>query len=207
MTSEKSYLDETFHKLSQPVMAMRATLELALEGDGTDVRQALGETLLLLEQLTRDLALLREMTGLGDTAVLSLCAAGPVLWECVEEMLPVARAGSVKLHARVVSVRVLCNEEVLRRALFVLLDALIAAGAPGSEVCLQLADENGMARLESRPMLLDQMRSQLCCRLLEHAGANVSHAADGGLVAMFRSETCRQIPAKTSADEGLLTAG
>jgi len=38
MTSEKSYLNETFHALSQPVMAMRATLELALEGDGTDAR-------------------------------------------------------------------------------------------------------------------------------------------------------------------------
>ena len=66
MNAETNYLNEAFHALSQPVMAMRATLELALEGDGTDARQALGETLLLLEQLTRDLALVREMAGLGN---------------------------------------------------------------------------------------------------------------------------------------------
>ena len=30
MTSEKSYLDETFHALSQPVMAMRRPLLLLL---------------------------------------------------------------------------------------------------------------------------------------------------------------------------------
>ncbi len=101
----------------------------------------------------------------------------------------------------------LCSEFVLRRALFVLLDTLIAEAAPGSEVNVQLASEDGTARLESRPAPLDRMRAQLCCRLLEHAGASVSHAADGGLVAVFRSETGRQIPPKTSVDKDLLTAG
>jgi len=207
MSVDTSYLNEGFHALAQPMMAMRATLELALDGDGTDARQALAETLLLLEQLTRDLSVLREMTGLDEVVDRSNCAAGPVLWECVEEMQPVAQAEGVKLHARVEFVTMLCNEFVLRRALFVLLDTLIAEAAPGSEVNVQLASEDGTARLESRPAPLDRMRAQLCCRLLEHAGASVSHAADGGLVAVFRSETGRQIPPETSADKDLLTAG
>ncbi len=207
MNAETNYLNEAFHTLSQPVMAMRATLELALEGDGTDARQALGETLLLLEQLTRDLALVREMAGLGNVIDRSVCAAEPLLWECIEEMQPVAQAGRVKLHASVATVKMLCCESLLRRALFVVLDTLIAEATPGSEVYVQLAADDGTTRLELRPAPMERMRAHLCCRLLEHAGASVSHAADGGVVAVFRSETGRQIPANTSVDEGLLTTG
>ena len=75
MNPQREFMSETFHTLAQPIMALRATVELGLLKNASeqDSHLILEDCLRPIDRLMQDMAVLREITSLDEEPPLNLC--------------------------------------------------------------------------------------------------------------------------------------
>ena len=206
MNQSRTLLDETFHALAQPVMALRATVELGLS-EGQEAKPVLGECLRLIDALMQEVAVMREIANIEDATTLTDCNGKALLCSCVEEMAAVAHEGGVAVCVDAKAETMECDEMKFRRALFVLLDGMLAAMPHGGEIRLRLDDEEGgFLRLVARPAMPSGLRQKLCWKLMRAAGGQLMNCADGSMAVLFHKVTDRQLPPTPLAHERVLTS-
>lgn len=206
MNSTPTFLDETFHALAQPLMALRATVELGLAKDPSelDAPQVLGECLRSIDDLTQKMAMLREIASVDDPATLKACNGEALLRSCVDEMYPVAHDRGVSIHVDAEVGSMDCDEMMLRRAMFVLLDAMLAALPNGGEIRLRFEEQDDCVCLIARPQTLAGLRQRLCWKLMRAAGGSVMTGPDSAV--LFRKVTARHFPPNSLFGEQVLTS-
>ncbi|HVJ05329.1 MAG TPA: hypothetical protein VM578_06640 [Candidatus Saccharimonadales bacterium] len=208
MSREREFINETFHLLAQPITALRATMELGLSKklNEEESHQVLEDCLSVLDRLMLDVAVFREIASLEDAPELSCHDGHSLLHSCAEEMTIVADASNVELSLTFEPVVIQCNEPSLRRAMFVLLDEMIAAAPAGSKISVILRNRANAAVLEVHPGIPHGQREKLCLKLLQFAGASDIHLEADHASVDFRKGSYRQYRAITSADKQLLTS-
>jgi len=189
MSAQGELLSDILHLLAQPIVAMRATVELALRKplDEKESRRALQSCLQLLERLMDEVALARELVSLEEEPPREDCDAGLVLREIAEEMEPVAVEGGVTLELQLDSGTLWCSENDLRRALFLMLDTTLAGIPAGDRLQIQLRREGEGYRLEMHPGAAPGGRRELCRRLLQAAGGSAIQLDERRSIAAFQS--------------------
>jgi signal transduction histidine kinase len=199
-----TFLDETFHALAQPLMALRATVELGLVEDPSklDATQVLGECLRSIDDLTQKMAMLREIASVDEPAALKPCDGDAILRGCVEEMYPVAHDHEVAIHLDAHIAFMNCDETMFRRAMFVLLDAMLAALPSGGDIHLRLEEQDDCVRLIAHPKTPTGLRQRLCSKLMHAAGGSVSSCATD-MTVLFR-KAARQLPPRSLVGEQVL---
>ena len=171
MNPQVEFIEEALHVLAQPVTALRTALELGLSdhSDQPAARKVFEDCLDILDRLTQELAIFREIASLEPEPPLEFRDGEALLASCVEEMSPVAEASGVALHLNAEKARIECNAPMLQRALLLLFDELLAC-SPSSGVSIELTRHAGDARLELHPGIAPGRRQQLCRKLLESGG-------------------------------------
>ena len=190
MNQQFEFMNDALHVLAQPVTALRTALELGLsdlEGQPA-ARKVFEDCLGLLDRLTQDLAVFREIAALETAPPLEFCDGEALLKSCVEEMNPVAEAFGVPLRLSGEGMRIECNAPLLQRAVFLLLDELIA-GSPRGGISIRLSEHANRggnheavnhtganeAQFELCPGIARGRRQQLIGTLLQFSGgSNVS---------------------------------
>jgi signal transduction histidine kinase len=205
MNQPRTFLDEAFHALAQPVMALRATVELGLseEPDKLDSKQVLGDCLRLIDKLTRDLALVREIASIEKPPTLEVCDGAALLRSCVEEMAPVARERGISVHVEADAAPMECDPGKFRRATFVLLDSLLAIVPADDEIRLTLREDGSALRLVVFPAAIGALRQKLWWKLIQSAGGTLT---EPGATILFPKAACRQIPVTPLAHKEFLTS-
>ena len=185
MNAQFEFIHDALHALAQPVTALRTALELGLNdhADQPAARKTFADCLGLVDRLTQELAIFREIASLEPEPPLEPCDGEALLKSCVDEMAPVAEACGVALHLDAQRTRIVCNGPMLQRAVFLLLDELIAC-APSGGVSIGLKIHAAEAQLEVGPGIPPRQakkglaggpiapgrRQQLCRKLIEFAG-------------------------------------
>lgn len=183
MNPQFEFMNDALHMLAQPVTALRAALELGLRDHANEpaARKTFEDCLGLADRLTQELSIFREIANLEPEPPLELCEGAALLTSCVEEMSPVAEACGVALHLNAERTAMQCNAPMLRRAIFLLLDELIAR-SPSGGVSIGLTKHANQAQLELRPGIAPQQaglaegavppdrRQQLYRKLIVFAG-------------------------------------
>ncbi len=140
------------HRLSQPLTALRGSLELGLltEGSGEDDRLALKEALAHADHLVGLLASLRELVEAGDSSgPAEPISLDQLVKEESEEMRPWAESrGSTLVIKSQGDLYVRANPRWLRHAVSQVIHRAIDRGPQGGTVLLTLARSNREARLE-----------------------------------------------------------
>jgi signal transduction histidine kinase len=181
VSEQDELLSDAFHLLAQPIVALRARVELGLlrplsEGES---RKTLKSCLMLVDRLMSELALVREIATLQEERPpLAPCDGPGLVKEIGEELAPVAEEAGITLTLEAGPGWLLASEAALRRALFLLLDATLGSARKGSRVTLALrpaadeADDRAQQRyqLELRPGVPPGGRRELCRKLLARAG-------------------------------------
>ena len=188
MNSQGEFLSDAFHLLAQPIVALRARIELALIQPlkESECRQTLEGCLELVDRLMHEVALLRELANLEENAPQSGCDGLRILQETVAELAPVAEQEGIALELNSEPAMLLASEAALRRALFVLLDATLGGVGSGGRVTRALRPTADSYELEIRPGVPPGGRRELCRRLLQHAGGRGLHFKDGHSTAILR---------------------
>lgn len=211
MNSQQEFINEIFHVLAQPITALRAAVELGLhkELSGPAAREVLADSLQLIDCLMGDLSLLRELANLDEPPPLDSHEAASLLEECISEISPVAETSDIELHLSLETAQIECNAKFLHRAMFVLLDEMIAGSPSGGRISLTLRGSSDGARLELFPGLSQEprpsLRRKLCGKLLQFAGGSAIGFASCGTSVTFRKSDGRQVPANSLAHKRLLT--
>lgn len=143
------------HRLSQPLTALRGSLELALAGEPTAVeyRAALQESLIQADRVISLLKSLREFVEAGEpSSRVETVRLGGLLEGLVEDLRPLAESRGVTLSLKCpVQPSVRAEAQRLRDALFKALRKAIDRSPPGSslevsvptagsQACLQITD-------------------------------------------------------------------
>jgi signal transduction histidine kinase len=200
-------MSEAFHALAQPITALRANVELGLGNqDAQAITRVLENCLPLIDRLMQDLAVSREIASLDEEPLLECCDGQALLQSSVEEMSPVAQAGGIALRLDMQPASVLCHAPMFQRAIFLLLDEIIAA--PGRERTISISLHPGKEGflLEIRPGTPPGLRQKLCQRLMQFAGGCVTNFAAGGVSVTFRESSSWHSPVITFADKRLQTS-
>lgn len=174
MNPQREFINETFHVLAQPITALRATIELGLS-KATDVqssKEVLADCLGVIERLMQDLAVFREIASLDEMPSLTSCDGHMLLGDCMEEMAPVAEDRGIALRLTAEPVAMQCNQLMFQRALFLLLDDVIASTPRGGEITLSLHIGKDGVLLEGRPGTLKGPRKKLFLKLMQFAGGS-----------------------------------
>jgi signal transduction histidine kinase len=177
MKPQFELLDDAFHVLSQPVTALRTALELGLrdEADQPAARKIFEDCLGQLDRLMQELAIFREIASLEEEAPIACHDARQLLEACVEEMAAIAEAGGVALDVSAEQAAMQCNAPMLERAIFLLLDEMIAGTGAGGDISIRLtAGEQGL-QLELRPGTSPGRHQQLYRKLIQVAGGSEIH--------------------------------
>jgi signal transduction histidine kinase len=208
MNQPRTFLDEAFHALAQPVMALRATVELGLaeEPGKLDSAQILVDCLRLIDKLTRDLALVREIASIERPPTLEASDGAALLRSCAEEMAPVARERGVSIHVDADAAAMECDPGKFRRAMFVLLDGLLAVVPDEGEIRLTLREDESGLRLAVFPAALGALRQKLCWKLMQSAGGTVTGCAEPDATILFPKAAGRQLPVTPLAHKQFLTS-
>jgi signal transduction histidine kinase len=174
MNPQQEFMSETFHLLAQPITALRVTVELGLSKEPNEaaMRQALQESLSLLDRLIEDLVIFREIAGLNEEPPLEPCDGRALLEGCAQEMRPVAEECGVALHFSAEAAEMRCNSPTLQKAIFVLLDEMIANAPRGGSISICLNVREDGFRLELCPGVRAGRRQVLCRKLMQFAGGN-----------------------------------
>jgi hypothetical protein len=187
-------LSDAFHLLAQPIVALRARVELGLLRPLNEIesRRTLESCLVLLGRLMGELALVRELATLeAEEAPLEACDGLRLVKEIVEELAPVAEEAGITLRLDAEPAWILASEAALRRALFVLLDATLGTSHRGGQVTLALRGETrgepSRYRMDLRPGVPPGGRRELCRKLVELAGGNELAFDDDRSAAAFRT--------------------
>ncbi len=203
MSQESEFISETFHMLAQPVTALRATVELGLnkELDAQVSHDILKDCLFMIDRLMQDVAVFREIASLVDIPLLTAHDGHTLLASCVDEMEIVAETSNVALSLMAEPVVIECNEPSFRRALFVLLDEMIAATAPGGGISISLKHRQDAAVLEVHPGMPHGQRRKLCMKLLQFAGGSDIYMECDRTSVEFRDQSYRQYQSIPFADK------
>jgi signal transduction histidine kinase len=202
MNAQREFMSETFHVLAQPITVLRARVEIGLteEAENSGARQIFQECLGLIDRLMEDLAVFREIASLDEEPPLELCDGRTLLESCIEDLAPVAEECGVAFHLSIEDGEMRCNKPMLQRAIFILLDAMIAGTARGDAIRIALSpDEEGL-RLELRPGAPPGRRQDLCRKLMQFAGGSGIQFDSARSSVTFQGRTYRQGAAETSAD-------
>lgn len=127
----QQFVSDVFHALSQPLTALRCSLELALVqgGDASVYRAALEEALKQAERVSSCAEFLRVMAEAEDPGEVAGCSLAACVASVVEEFAPVFESSGIAISATADDgVRVLADEEKLYRAIFLALDYGAASG-------------------------------------------------------------------------------
>ena len=165
-----------------------------------DSRRSLADCLHLIDQLMQDLAVFREIAGLDEAPPLESRAGDVLLQSCVEEMAPVARECGVAFSLATEAAAMECHELMFRRAVFVVVDEMIASMPDGGEISLALHNAEDGVRMEVQPGTREGQREKLCWKLMQFAGGSVMRSAGGGTSVLFQKLSGRQFPVIPLAD-------
>lgn len=206
MTQPGSSLNTAFHALAQPLMRMRISLEMAeLNAQANaNLRQHVEESIAALDQLTSDVAVLREIICLGPAPQADVCDAAELLRDAAEDLGALVRGHGMDVRIPGETLRVHCNASLLRRALFQLIDLMASGSEPGPPLVIGLRREAASVLLEATAPP-SSLRQILCMNLLAAAGGRPMNS-ESSLRMLYRAEAPRQAGQKTSADKSLLTA-
>ncbi len=204
MNCRRQWISDAFHVLAQPITALRVAAEFGLRERSE--RKALKECVQLLDRLTRDLAIFREIAGLDEEAPLQPCEGHNLLQTCVDEMAPIAQARTAALQFTAQPVLMQCNPALFERAVFILLDELLAASRGGAKISLSLEYCEEGALLAVRPGMRPGQRRELFCHLMQFAGGSSLRAEAACTYVMFPSVPYRQFPIPAGAHEQVLTS-
>lgn len=205
MNPQSEFMSEAFHTLAQPIAALRATVELGLcDHAGDPAHQVLENCLRLTDRLMQEMAVLREIASLGEAPSLSLCDGQALLQTSVEEMAPVADASGVALHLDAPPALIFCHPPTLQRALFFLLDEMIAHSGSNRTISISLRHGKDGFVLGMSPGSLQGRRGALCRKLMQFAGGSAIDSATGDLSVLFHVGSYRKVPATTLVSKQLL---
>lgn len=181
--ARQQFVSDVFHSISQPLTALRCSIELALMQDGNaeHYHNALQEALTHADRVTGCAEFLRVMAEAEDPG--HPCDTD--LYGCVsrtiEEFAPVFEANGRKMEARQGSnVRVRIDPQKLERALFLLFDF---CAAEGLDVMLHV-EERGQLQVRFGDRQVDgqvnntraQQSLDLAKRMLAATGAQIDVA-------------------------------
>jgi len=208
MSEQREFMSDTFHALAQPVTALRATVELALskEMDASASQRAFENCLQLIDQLMQDLAVFREIASLDEQPPVETCDGRALLQSCVAEMELVAQESRVQLKLNAEAALIQCNIQMFQRAIFLLLDEMIASAPSDSEIAISFCKHDEGFMLEMCPGTLQGQRQKLCSKLMRFAGGFDICATSESITGIFRDHTYRHIPALTLVDKRVLTS-
>jgi len=172
MILQREFITESFHALAQPIAALRITVELALDKAPHEqaARQTLEDCLPLIDRLMQNLAVLREIANLVKEPPIDACDGHALLQSSAEEMAMVARASGILLHFNADPAVIACHPPTLQRALFILLDEVIASSGRNCKISISLYRRENEFLLETRPGPPEGLRQKLCCKLMQFAG-------------------------------------
>lgn len=206
MNQQREFMSETFHLLAQPITALRVTVELGLhkERAGTASQQTLEDCLRLIEHLMQDLAVFREISSLDEQPVLHSCDGRALLEGSVEEMAPVAQDRGIALQLSVEPAVMQCHEPMLQRAVFVLLDEMIACTPGGGQITISLRQFGSGFLLQICPGMPPGQRQKLCRKLMQFAGGSGIRFVSESTSITFRECSYRLLPAIPSTDKQFL---
>jgi len=206
MNHQSEFMSEAFHALAQPIAALRATVELGLcDHAGDPAHQLLENCLRLTDRLMQEMAVLREVASLGEAPPLLSCDGQALLQTSVEEMVPVAEASGVALRLDAQPASILCHAPTFQRAIFFLLDEMIAHSGSNHAISISLRHGQDGFTLEMRPASPQGRRGALCRKLMQFAGGCAIDSTTGDLSVLFQS-SYRKAPATTLVDKPLLTS-
>lgn len=192
-------LGELLHSLSQPLTALRCSLELSLDAGPQQQQDAVTSALEQTENVIGTIQLMREYLDTEtQRTTLPEIALMPVLQGVVEALSSLAALRRVQLRLIGTCLgRLRTSRWHLRKALEYLLSAMIEEQQPDSELTLQLGDEpagaivriqgqsrpenaiiSSMEQAENRPRTggrtlrtTQRARLAIAARVLENAGA------------------------------------
>jgi len=207
MKEQREFMSETFHLLAQPITALRITVEMGLTKarNGTASHQTLEECLCLIDRLMQDLAIFREISSLDERPALHACDGRAALERCVEEMALVAQDRGIALHLSAEPANIQCDEPTLHRAVFVLLDEMIARAPSDGQIAICLRKCRDGFLLEFCPGIPPGQRQKLCRKLMQFAGGSSIRLVPGSTSMILRKCSYRQLPAISLIDKQVLT--
>jgi signal transduction histidine kinase len=172
MNTPGSWLDEGFHSLAQPIMALRIAIEIGFPEEKlpTEMLTTRSECFQLLDRLAGDLAVMREIWHLENARELMVHNGGELLESCVAEMAAVAMAKGISIDLDADSVAMECDADMFCRAVFLLLDEAIASNPHENRISLKLHDDPRGACFDAYPVPQRGLRWQLCWEIMKSAG-------------------------------------
>lgn len=208
MNPQREFMSETFHTLAQPIMALRATVELGVLKNASeqDSHLILEDCLRLIDRLMQDMAVLREITSLDEEPPLESCDGQALLRGSVEEMANVAQSSGIALHLDAEPALLRCNAAMFQRAIFVLLDELIAGAVPGSAISISLRRFEDGFLLQLRPGTPQGQRQKLSHKLMQFSGGSGIRSTSGCTSVRFGENSSGNVPAASVEDKQLLTS-
>jgi signal transduction histidine kinase len=200
MNLQREFISESFHALSQPLAALRITVELALEKAPHEqaARRTLEDCLPLIDRLMQNLAVIREVANLDKEPPIEACDGHALLQSSSEEMALIARASGILLHFNADPAVIACHPPTLQRALFILLDEVIASAARNCTISVSLHRRENEFLLEVRPGPPEGLRQKLCCNLIQLAGGRDVVSTTGVFSANFQECSARHTGQATS---------
>jgi len=207
MNPQCEFVRETFHTLAQPLTALRVTVELGLLKAPHEqaAHRALEDCLPLIDRLMQDLAVFREI-ALDEEPPIDSCDGQSLLQSSAAEMALVAQARGIMLDLNAEPAVIVCHAPTLQRAIFVLLDEIIASAGRNRTISISLRRCEHEFLLEFRPGPPPGLRQKLCRKLIQSAGGHALASAADGISITFREGSSQHCPAATITDQRLLTS-
>jgi signal transduction histidine kinase len=142
-------VSELFHALSQPITALRCSLELALH-TATPTQASLETALAFAEQIAQLATGIRELIQADDPGdQRTVIALESCLRETLVDMEPLAEAGEVRLELHCDAIcRVLSEPLRLRQGLFYLVEFAVTSAAAQSSLEVQVQEAAGAVTAE-----------------------------------------------------------
>ncbi len=145
---KRQLLSELFHALSQPITALRCSLELALHTPASvPSKENLQAALAHAEKIAQLAGGIRELIQAddpGDTK--TELVLEDYLRETISDLQPIAAAAQVQMRlGGSLSGRVMAEPRRLQQALFYWLEFAIASASPGSVMDLRMSEQDGQA--------------------------------------------------------------
>jgi hypothetical protein len=127
-----------------------------------------------------------------------------LLERSVEEMALVAQDSGIALQLSVEPSGIQCHEPMFQRAVFILLDEMIACTPGGGKITLSLRKFGSGFLLKVCPGMPPGQRQKLCWKLMQFAGGSGIRFVSGSTSITFRECSYRPLPAIPLTDKQLL---
>jgi len=198
-------ISELFHALSQPITALRCSLELALYDQAVTLsKENLQTALTHAEKIAQLASGIRELVQADDPGDERIeLALGDYLHEAMLDMQPIAAAAQVEMQLEgKLADRVIAEPRRLRQALFYWLEFSLASAVAGSMLNLKISAQDGLGIVtlyvdrENSGSILSavdaEARSQKLSRRLGLAIAGrIFESAGGGLQMQDNEQSLR----------------